>query len=371
MNLSPMEDAMPVSELEEATLEMLDVEVEDLEEIEPSEATAITGREAELDELMVATFSANPLPALVMDDNLEFILVNEACRAVFSDFYSFDTPRFSDIFGHALGLDQLRELRNAMRSQEKGYSWKGIVKSKKREAGTLLTKAYLFPIFPKKVPQSHPKAYVLLFDDVTDENRVLLRNVFLSLLEASKLKDNDTGMHIRRVNLYAQLIAQTLFDQPGYEVIDRDFIDDIAFLAAMHDVGKIGTPDDILNKEGPLSDWEWSIMKEHTKNGAYILSTYPNPMAREIALYHHEKWDGSGYPYNLERKMIPLAARIVAIGDVYDALRMKRSYKPAFSHEVAIGKIKEGRGSHFDPSLIDIVLKIEAKFDTIFEENAD
>jgi putative two-component system response regulator len=147
-----------------------------------------------------------------------------------------------------------------------------------------------------------PTDFVVMFDDFTEENKKLLRSVFLSLLEASKLKDNDTGMHITRVNEYSRLLAQELFKTGGelYKRIDADFIDNIGFLAAMHDVGKIGTPDDILNKEGPLSDWEWTIMREHTKNGAFILSTYPNPMAKEIALSHHEKWNGTGYPFRLE-----------------------------------------------------------------------
>jgi putative two-component system response regulator len=136
-------------------------------------------------------------------------------------------------------------------------------------------------------------------------------------------------------------------------------------------VGKIGTPDDILNKEGPLSDWEWTVMQEHTKNGAFILSTYPNPMAKEIALSHHEKWNGSGYPFQLEGIMIPLAARIVSIADVYDALRMERSYKPAFPHEVTVEKMKEGRGIQFDPDLIDVFISIHEDFDKLFEKNQD
>jgi len=217
-----------------------------------------------------------------------------------------------------------------------------------------------------------------MFDDFTEDNKKLLRSVFLSLLEASKLKDNDTGKHIIRVNEYSKRLSLELFkigssrDMAGkYKRIDADFIDNIGFLAAMHDVGKIGTPDDILNKEGPLSDWEWAVMREHTKNGAFILSTYPNPMAKEIALSHHEKWNGSGYPFQLEGEMIPLAARIVMIADVYDALRMSRSYKPALNHEVAVSKIIEQSGTHFDPALIEVFKTISDDFGRIYEENAD
>ena len=195
----------------------------------------------------------------------------------------------------------------------------------------------------------------------------------MSLLEASILKDNDTGKHITRVNYYTKRMAEELFHckNPSYNRIDADFIDNISFLASMHDVGKIGTPDDILNKEGPLSDWEWTIMREHTKNGAFILSTYPNPMAKEIALSHHEHWDGSGYPYQLTSEMIPLSARIVTIADVYDALRMERAYKPALNHETALAKMREGREKHFDPFLIDVFNTIHGDFDEIFEKNKD
>jgi putative two-component system response regulator len=195
----------------------------------------------------------------------------------------------------------------------------------------------------------------------------------MSLLEASKLKDNDTGNHILRVNYYAKRLSEELYrsQNPKYNRIDADFIDNIGFLASMHDVGKIGTPDDILNKEGPLSDWEWTVMREHTKNGAFILSTYPNPMAKEIALSHHERWDGSGYPYQLSGEMIPLAARIVTIADVYDALRMERSYKPALDHDVTVRKMTDGRDNHFDPFLVDVFMSIEKDFAGIYNNNQD
>jgi putative two-component system response regulator len=230
------------------------------------------------------------------------------------------------------------------------------------------TKVYVFPL---ELKTRDPLEFVVMFDDVTEENRLLLRSVFMSLLEASKLKDNDTGEHISRVNHYSRCLAEALQRRPGYERVDADFIDSIGFLASMHDVGKIGTPDDILNKAGPLSDWEWSIMREHTKNGAFILSTYPNPMAKEIALSHHEKWNGTGYPFQLEGDMIPLSARIVAIADVYDALRMRRSYKPPFDHPTSIQKMMEGKESHFDPVLLDTFYTVADRFGEIYERDKE
>jgi putative two-component system response regulator len=112
-------------------------------------------------------------------------------------------------------------------------------------------------------------------------------------------------------------------------------------------------------------------MRDHTKNGAFILSSYPHPMAKEIALSHHEKWNGTGYPFKLEGEMIPLAARIVTIADVYDALRMERSYKPSLSHEVSIKKIIDQSGIHFDPDLIEVFKTITEDFKSIFNEHAD
>jgi putative two-component system response regulator len=112
-------------------------------------------------------------------------------------------------------------------------------------------------------------------------------------------------------------------------------------------------------------------MKEHTKNGAFLLSTYPNPMAKEIALAHHEKWDGTGYPYGLAEEMIPLSARIVAISDVYDALRSKRSYKEPMSHEGAIAIIGKGIGTHFDPRIGEAALQLQKEFSEIYSRLAD
>ncbi|WPQ89774.1 HD domain-containing protein, partial [Treponema pallidum] len=134
-----------------------------------------------------------------------------------------------------------------------------------------------------------------------------------SLLQASKLKDNETGLHCERVNHYCRLIAEYLYDINLYPQVDTDFVENIAFLAAMHDVGKIGIPDYVLKKRGGLNELEWELMKEHTINGALILSSYPDPMAKEIALSHHERWDGTGYPFKLEGEMIPLSARITSI----------------------------------------------------------
>ena len=315
-------------------------------------------------------FKNSIFPVLIIDKFFKISSVNKACQNMFVNYFALPGKYFFDIFGKYFDIDDIKKIRETIITGENGYSWKGEARIKSRNMVSVQIKVYIFPL---EMNIKEPLHFVVMFDDVTEENRRLLKVVFLSLLEASKLKDNDTGRHITRVNLYSKRMAEELFrfGDAKYMRIDADFIDKIAFLASMHDVGKIGTPDDILNKEGPLSDWEWTVMREHTKNGAFILSTYPSPMAKDIALSHHEKWNGSGYPFQLEGEMIPLAARITTIADVYDALRMERCYKPALSHDTAMGKIVENSGIQFDPNLIRVFIKISKDFEGIYDSNKD
>ncbi|GHV95319.1 phosphohydrolase [Spirochaetia bacterium] len=348
-------------------LESLDElgEVEELDETEEEDEPSSGVLSASLNPFKTSIF-----PVLIIDKKLKIVYANPACENLFTGFFDLSGNYFIDVFGRAFEMEDIKKIRETIISGDNGFSWKGAAQIKSRNVASVQTRVYLFPL---EMDIKSPGEFVVMFDDVTEENKHLLRAVFLSLLEASKLKDNDTGKHISRVNFYSKRLAEELFKigDITYKRIDADFIDNIGFLASMHDVGKIGTPDDILNKEGPLSDWEWTVMREHTKNGAFILSTYPNPMAKEIALSHHEKWNGSGYPFQLDGQMIPLAARIVTIADVYDALRMERSYKPALSHEVTEKKILEGKGTHFDPSLVDVFMKISGDFRQIYDSNKD
>jgi putative two-component system response regulator len=348
------------------------------EEMEPLEVLDLEDEDSDDDKTNTSKlFSAdsNPFlnsmfPVLFIDKKMKILFANVACEHLFTGFFDLRGNYFIDVFGRAFEMEDIRKIRETILSGQNGFSWKGEAKVKSRNMATVQTRVYMFPA---ELNITEPSEFVVMFDDVTEENKKTLKGLFMSLLEASKLKDNDTGKHIVRVNFYSKCMAEELFrgTNPKYNRIDADFIENIGFLASMHDVGKIGTPDDILNKEGPLSDFEWGVMREHTKNGAFILSSYPNPMAKEIALSHHERWDGSGYPYQLSAEMIPLAARIVTIADVYDALRMERSYKPALSHDVTIQKMIEGKESHFDPFLVDVFVSIAKDFNRIYEKNKD
>ncbi|MFW1677856.1 HD domain-containing phosphohydrolase [Pontibacter sp. JAM-7] len=179
--------------------------------------------------------------------------------------------------------------------------------------------------------------------------------------EAGHYNDTDTGEHIWRMAAYAQCLAEAAgLDQRSCELIQ--------LAAPMHDTGKIGIPDQILRKPAKLDADEWQVMKTHTQIGYDILSRSTAPvfqMAAEIALNHHEKWDGTGYPAGLKGADIPLSARIVAVADVYDALTMIRPYKAAWSSEQAFEHIVSERGKHFDPALIDCFIELRAELEQI------
>ncbi len=177
---------------------------------------------------------------------------------------------------------------------------------------------------------------------------------------AAEYKDNETGMHVIRMSYYCKVMA-TAIGMSGEEA------DLILNASPMHDIGKIGIPDDILSKPGRLNAEERAIMERHTEIGAEIIGKHDTPllnMARTVALTHHEKWDGNGYPRGLKGENIPLAGRIVAVADVFDALISKRPYKEPWPAERAVALLKEESGRHFDPALVNAFVD---NLDTILE----
>lgn len=168
------------------------------------------------------------------------------------------------------------------------------------------------------------------------------------LAMAAEFKDDDTGRHIARMSCFSSMIA-CAYGQ------DEKYCNLLEQASPMHDIGKIGIPDKVLKKPGKLTETEWVLMRKHPEYGANILSGSDVPvlqMAEEVALAHHEKFDGSGYPSNLQGKKIPLSARIVALADFFDAITMNRCYRPAFSDEKALAMVKESSGTHFDPDVV-------------------
>jgi putative two-component system response regulator len=201
----------------------------------------------------------------------------------------------------------------------------------------------------------------------TTELRDSHRETILTMTRAAEYKDTDTGQHISRISYYSKELAVALG-------MSSNFRDEIFYGSPMHDIGKIGIPDHILMKQGPLSAEEWVVMKTHTTLGAEILANSNSPylkMGAEIALGHHETWDGSGYPNGLQGESIPISARIMNICDIYDALRSKRPYKEPFSHEKTVDIISRGDGrtrpEHFDPAVLNEFMRIHNLFRQIFD----
>ncbi|HCY86964.1 MAG TPA: two-component system response regulator [Desulfobacteraceae bacterium] len=197
----------------------------------------------------------------------------------------------------------------------------------------------------------------------------------------AEYRDPETGGHIRRTQNYVRCLAHALRNgtaAPAYP-LDDDHIDLLVKSAPLHDIGKVGVPDAILLKPGKLTPEEFDTMKQHTIYGRDIITASEKRLgnesflriAREIAYSHHEWWDGTGYPLGLKGKDIPLAGRLMALADVYDALISKRAYKPAFSHHRAVRIITEAKGSHFDPKLVDLFLIHEKAFHRIANEFED
>lgn len=219
------------------------------------------------------------------------------------------------------------------------------------DAGTVLVLTYPLAAWALAAIGSVAANYVGAFIERNAFARQLRESqleLIQRLAQAVDTRDTETGEHIQRIGRLSQQLAL----QIGWSEEDAEVL---RHASAMHDIGKIGIPDRILLKPGKLDPEEWEVIKAHTTTGAQILADSSNPlvqMARDIAMSHHERWDGSGYPAGLKGVEIPLAARICAVVDVYDALITKRSYKEAWNAEQALAEIQQGSGTHFDPRLV-------------------
>jgi len=193
------------------------------------------------------------------------------------------------------------------------------------------------------------------------------QETIFTMVRAAEYKDEDTGLHLQRISHYCRELAEKLG-------MDQNFRETIFFASPMHDIGKIGIPDHVLLKRGCLTPDEGEVMKGHAILGAKILGNSKScylKMGAEIALNHHERWDGGGYPNGTQGEAIPLMARIINICDIYDALRSPRPYKPAFDHVKAMDTITQGDGrtqpEHFDPAILIAFKQNHDSFRQIFE----
>jgi putative two-component system response regulator len=231
-----------------------------------------------------------------------------------------------------------------------------IMELKARVQSLLKVKAYNDHMrdYQKKLEEEVEKRTEELKDAFEKIKKASLDSIH-RLSKAAEYKDEETASHIERMSYYAAAIARKIG-------LDEESVESILYAAPMHDIGKIGIPDQILLKQGGLDPDEWEVMKKHTTIGGSILEGSDigfMKLAEVIALTHHEKWDGSGYPKGLKGEVIPLAGRIVAVADVFDSLTSKRPYKEAFSAEKSFNIISDLKGSHFDPNVVDCLFAIK------------
>jgi len=216
-----------------------------------------------------------------------------------------------------------------------------------------------------------------LVEERTIEIMVTRDAAIFGLAKLAEYRDPETGAHLERIRNYTyELSADMAMQDKYHDLIDDEFCRMIYQSSPLHDIGKVGVPDNILLKPGKLTPEEFEIMKEHSTIGGDALAATSRwnvsgnnflAMGCDIAYYHHEKWNGAGYPKKLAGEDIPLSARIMAISDVYDALASKRVYKEAMPHDEAVKIIIEGSGTHFDPDIVKAFLRMESKFKTIRE----
>jgi PAS domain S-box-containing protein len=265
------------------------------------------------------------------------------------------------------------------RVREEGH-WSDEVSHKTEERYALLSISLV------NNDDGRPFALVAIEKDITarrkleQESRAAQYEVILALAKLAEYRDPETFAHLERMRRYSQILTIRLGKNPRYAAtIDNEYVEAVFASSPLHDVGKVGIPDSVLLKPGKLTKEEWDVMQLHTRIGAQILSVAGSSltektwlaMGRTIALQHHEKIDGSGYPQGLKGDEIDLSARIVALADAYDAITSKRVYKDAFPHDEARKRILESSGSHFDPDVVEAFLDCEEEFTQVKDEYID
>lgn len=213
----------------------------------------------------------------------------------------------------------------------------------------------------------------------TEEIRRTRDIALFTLAKLAESRDSETGMHLERIAEYSRILALGLQSGPYADSVDDEFVEWLVKSSPLHDIGKVGIPDSILRKPGPLTSAEEAVMRTHTTIGGdtlrSVLERYRGPsfmnMAMEIAYSHHERWDGAGYPAGLAEHRIPLGARIVAVADAYDVITSHRPYKTAMPHEEAVRRIRIDRGQHFDPVLVDTFLATHEEIERVHRQLKD
>ncbi|MDY6822930.1 MAG: HD domain-containing phosphohydrolase [Thermodesulfobacteriota bacterium] len=256
------------------------------------------------------------------------------------------------------------------------YLFSGFLGEETYEVLTRLIALCLFIIFGSHVQytiNNRKKAEKALIESYKNLHNARITTI-LGLAKLAESRDQATGSHLERMQQYSKLLAEALAKNPKYNgYITADYIDSLYNSSVLHDIGKVGVPDSILLKPAKLNKNEFELIKMHTTLGGDAIKAIESKIegrsflriGKEVAYHHHEKWDGTGYPFGLKAEAIPLSARIVALADHYDALTSKRPYKEALSHEKTVEIIKREKGSHFDPDIVDAFLSLQAEFNAV------
>lgn len=263
------------------------------------------------------------------------------------------------------------ELIRKVRKEERRYTYilvasaagekKSIIKALDLGADDYVSK----PIVPRELQLRLEGASRLLRLESQDE-------FILSMAKMAEYRSNETGYHLERVKVYTQILANDLAELNPELAISAQLADEISRVSPLHDIGKVAIPDKILHKHAGLSTEEFEVMKSHTSLGGDLLMELFEKtgadylkVAYDIAMHHHERWDGAGYPHGLQGEAIPIAARIMALADVYDAMLCKRCYKESYEHDFVKSEIVKGKGSHFDPVVVESFLRQEKLWLTV------
>ena len=252
-------------------------------------------------------------------------------------------------------------LWSAARDPGRGH-WQGVVINRRKDGGLVWVNLHVSSVFDEG---GRVRNMIGLPIDISESRHRDLQGkieLYSTIAQVAALRDNETGNHMRRVGIWAKLLAKSI-GQPAR------YCEDLESFAPMHDLGKVGILDSILLAERKLTPEEWAEMQKHTVLGFNIVKGKQElEMAAAITLSHHERWDGTGYPRGLAGEAIPLSARLTTVADVYDALRSKRSYKEAWSHEEALAEIQAQAGRQFDPKIVAIFVGLAPRFAAVFEE---